>query len=94
MDEPTAVHAAGELHETPYRRLTMAPAGSGAARTFQVLPSHACASVTTSSVLVLSSFPTATQAAAAVHDTPDRKLLTAPGGLPACSSAQRVPFHE
>ena len=71
---PTAVHAAAALHETPYRRLTMAPGGLGAARTFQVLPSHACASVTTSSVLVLSSFPTAMQAVAAVQDTPARKL--------------------
>src|SRR5580704_12395899 len=37
MEDPTAVHAAGALHETPYRRLTMAPAGLGVASTLQVL---------------------------------------------------------
>jgi len=41
MEAPTAVHVAAALHETPYRRLTIAPAGSGTVRTFQVLPSHA-----------------------------------------------------
>jgi hypothetical protein len=73
MEAPTAVHAAAALHETPYRRLTIAPAGSGTVRTFQVLPFHVCASATMSSVLALSSFPTAMQAVAAVQDTPARK---------------------
>jgi hypothetical protein len=73
MEAPTAVHAAAALHETPYRRLTMAPDGLGTVRTFQVLPSHSCASVTMSSELALSSFPTAMQAATAVQETPARK---------------------
>ena len=68
LDRPTAVHALGEVHETPASSLPAALAG-GIGWRLQLEPSHAAASAW--AVPLLSRrYPMAVQAAAEEHDTP------------------------
>ena len=68
LDRPTAVHALGEVHETPASSLPLALAG-GMGWILHCVPSHAAASAW--AVPVLSRrYPMAVQAAAEEHDTP------------------------
>jgi hypothetical protein len=63
---PTAVQARADAHDTPFRLVEVAPAGSGVAWTVHRRPSHRNANA-----LPLS-LPTAVQAFAELHDTPLR----------------------
>jgi hypothetical protein len=64
---PTAVHATGELHETPVKKPSCVPGGVGVDWTVHVVPSHRSAS---SPEAVL---PTAVHALGEVHETAFKK---------------------
>ena len=72
-EDPTAVHALGELHDTPYSTLSCAPLGTGVAWIAQLLPFQSSANVTTAPLLFVKS-PTAMHELAEVHDTPSSSL--------------------
>jgi hypothetical protein len=70
---PTAVQAVIDVHDTPNRVLSVAPAGSGVVWIDQRAPFHRSAKA------VPEDDPTAVQAASDVHDTPDRALSVSAG---------------
>jgi hypothetical protein len=68
------------VQEIPEKALVVAPAGFGVGLIDHAVPFHASASVSFTPELLTYS-PTATQAVAAVHVTPERALLVAPVGV-------------
>lgn len=76
---PTAVQLVAVVHETAESALVVAPAGFGVVWIDQAVPFHASARVT-STPEPLTYSPTAMQAVAAVHETPESALLVAPEG--------------
>ena len=79
-ENPTAVHAVLDVHDTPFNSLSWAPAGVWVLCNVQPLPFHASASGTGTPPLPMED-PTALQALLVVHDTPFRELSCAPLGL-------------
>jgi hypothetical protein len=93
VDCPTAVHSF-TAHDTPDRRNELRIlycVGAGVNSITQVLPSHRSASAWRRPLLVC---PTAVQAVADVHDTPDSTLLVAPGGFWVVWVDHLVPFQR
>src|SRR6516165_7490583 len=76
VENPTAVHADGEVHATPVKRLPGAPVGIGAVCRCQRAPSHRSEKIPTGAPELLNSVP------AAMHDDPDAQL-TASRAAPA-----------
>ena len=72
---PTAKQAEGDVHDTPFRPLLVAPAGLGVGAMRQAVPSQSSASVPPVDS------PTATQDEDDLHDTPRSCVPRAPGGL-------------
>jgi hypothetical protein len=62
------VQAVAELHDTPYKALSMAPSGLGAVCTVQEVPFHTSANVSKKPELPEKD-PTAVQAVAELHET-------------------------
>jgi glycine/D-amino acid oxidase-like deaminating enzyme len=88
--DPTAVQAVAAAHDTPWKPLRTAPAGSGTGCTDHEVPFHRSASGTLPPE-VLSPTPTARQLPADVQDTPNRALSPWPtGGI---RIGHEVPFH-
>src|SRR5579863_8054295 len=81
VQNPTAVHAFTDAHETLVRKLCTAPAGFGVDWTAQLVPFHRRASETSVDPLPTAS-PTAVHAFAPLQETPDRALLAALGIVP------------
>jgi hypothetical protein len=90
---PTAVQATAELHDTLARLLATAPAGLGVDCSFQVVPFHLSAKVTSESEALLKEEPTAIHAVAELHDTPASFVTIAPAGSGVACTVQAVPFH-
>jgi hypothetical protein len=87
---PTAVHAAGDVHETP----TSCPGGRvGVGRTRQRVPFHRSARYPPMVLLGLAVPPTAMQDLGEVQDTPRRPLAAAPTRLGVDWMAHWVPFQ-
>ena len=101
VDEyPTAVHAAGEVHDTAVKALCGA-AGLGVAWIAQVVPSQRSASVDWAYELhdephgkMVAELPTAVQAVAEVQDTPVKALSVTPARLGVAWMAQLLPFQR
>src|SRR5215472_7737954 len=92
---PTAVQASAAVHDTADSWLSNAPVGLGVAWMVQLVPSQCSASVCGGPGLgseKSNQLPTAVQASAAVHDTPDNWLRVA--GLGVASMLQLVPSHR
>jgi hypothetical protein len=81
------VHAALDVHDTPFKLLLDAPVGFGVLWTAQLVPFQRSASVAGTPAL-LRSKPTAVQPVPAVHDTPCKALARAPVGLEASLTVQ------
>jgi hypothetical protein len=90
---PVAVQTSAELHDTLPRVLAMAPAGLGVDCSFQVVPFHLSANVTSALEVWLKDAPTAIHAVAEVHDTPASFVTIAPAGLGVACTVQAAPFH-
>jgi len=91
LENPTAVQAVDEMHETPSSSLAVAPLGSGVVWIAQLVPFHRSTRVR--SVPLVPACPTAVQAVDDVHETPSRKLSVAPLRFGVPLSDQLVPFH-
>jgi hypothetical protein len=85
------VQALADVHDTPDRTVFDAPAGLGVVWIDHLLPSQRSASVTV--VVPLEEWPTAVQALADVHDTPDRTVFDAPAGLGVVWIDHLLPFQ-
>jgi hypothetical protein len=81
------VQALGELHDTPDRELSLAPAGLGVFCRAQLVPFQVSANVPSPAC------PTAVQALGELHDTPDSSPLLGLAGLGVFCRAQVVPFQ-
>jgi hypothetical protein len=93
LEDPTAVQAVLDVHDTPMTPLPVVPVGLGVVWIDQLVPFHCSANVTSGLEPVLD--PTAVQAVLDVHDTPLRLLLSvAPVGLGVVWIDQLVPFHR
>src|SRR5438094_362419 len=92
LDFPTAEQALLDEQETPDNRLICTPVGFGLVWTAHVLPFHRSASVRVEPE-PSSYWPTAVQAVAVGHETPERTELVAPLGCGAVSRLQLVPFQ-
>ena len=90
---PAAVQATAELHDTLASLLATAPAGLGVDCSFQMVPFHLSARVTSEPEALLKDDPTAVQAVAVLHDTPASFVTIAPAGLGVACTVQAVPFH-
>jgi hypothetical protein len=90
---PTAVQATAELHDTLLRVLAMAPAGLGVDCSFQTVPFHLSANVTSEEEALLKDDPTAIHAVAELHETPASFVTIAPAGSGVACTVQAVPFH-
>src|SRR5664279_155130 len=93
LDNPTAVQAVLDVHDTPPRLLPVVPVGLGVVWIDQLVPFQRAANVTLVPEL-LWSCPTAVQLVLDVHDTPLRLLEVAPVGLGVVWTDQLVPFHR
>src|SRR5262245_55802581 len=69
VDAPTAVHAVGDVHETPNNRLDGTPAGAGMVMTVQEAPSQRSAKGAFDTPSLNRRAPMAMHAFAAEHDT-------------------------
>ena len=78
--KPTALQAAATVHDTADRLLSGDPAGLAVGSTVHFVPFQASAKVISRPSLFPYS-PTAVQAVAEVHDTPDRESPVSPDGL-------------
>src|SRR6202035_2490116 len=78
-EDPTAVHALAELHDTPFITLNCAPFGLGVDWIDQLVPFQRSANVTAAPPLFVNS-PTAVHSLAEVHATPFNPLSCAPLG--------------
>jgi len=72
VEWPTAVHAQGDVHETPDRKLTLAPAGPVVGSSLQRRPSQRSASVVPVVPRLSPECPTAMHAVVDEHETPAR----------------------
>ena len=88
---PTASQSSAEAQEIPVSETSAPPAGSGMDWTTQAVPFHASASAVVPELPAWE--PTASQEAAAVHDTAARPEELAPAGIGAACSFQAVPFQ-
>ena len=68
---PTAVHDVALGQDTPFSSLTRAPDGFGVVWIVQLVPFHLSASIAGGTSIPVLAPPTAVQAVAAVHDTPE-----------------------
>ena len=93
LDSPAAMHEVEEKHETPDNE-ALRPAGLGEAWTVQAVPFHASTRVADIKVMLSVVDPTAVQADAAVHATPDNESFEVPVGLGVAWMFQVVPFHD
>lgn len=101
-EDPTAVHAAGEVHAAAFRMLPwpgrpkapiVPPPGLGVLWSDQLVPFQASARVSWSSKGLAENDPTAVHELADAHDTPLSELYMAPGGLPLGCTDQVEPFQ-
>jgi hypothetical protein len=83
---PTATHAEGDVHDTPFRSLPAAPAGLGVGTLRHAVPSHNWATVPTAMPCASVACPTAMQLEDDLHDTPRSCEPRAPSGLTVCSA--------
>ena len=88
VEEPTAMQAVPELHDTPDSELDVDPLGFGVDWIVQPVPLQRSANVP------LFEVPTAVQAVAELHDTPDKELAVAPLGLGVCWIVHDVPSQR
>jgi maltooligosyltrehalose synthase len=85
---PSAVHEVGDVQDTPFRELDVAPTGLGVGWIVHFVPFHLSAR------RALSEFPTAVQAVWEVHDTPSSATVVEPGGEGGVGWILHfVPFH-
>jgi hypothetical protein len=87
VKKPTAVHAAGEVHDTVPRLADGEPAGILVPCTAQFAPFQRSASI------VVPENPTAVHLVARTQDTPVSPLDAGPAGAAACCGVQRRPFQ-
>ena len=90
---PVAVHALAEVHDTPLRALTEAPAGLGVAWMDQAVPFQCSASVPWRPPLP-EEYPVAVHALAEVHETALKMLPEAPAGCGVAWIDQLVPSQR
>jgi len=90
---PTATHAVGDVHDTAVRNVSVASAGLGIDCRSHCRPFHCSASANCRPAESMKS-PTAVQAAAAVHDTPVRKVSFACRGSRVGWIVHRLPSHR
>jgi hypothetical protein len=90
LELPTAVHALGEVHDTPSSTAAIAPVGLGARWIVHFVPFHLSASG--AATRGRPELPTAMHAVGEVHDTPLRELNAA-GGFGVGWIVHFVPFH-
>jgi hypothetical protein len=89
------VHAVAAVQETPLNRLLVAPDGVGTTTVAQLLPFHRSASARVGLTAgLVAKLPTAVQALAELHDTPDSMLLVAPDGFGVDWTAHLVPLQR
>jgi hypothetical protein len=93
LNQPTAVHAVADVHDTPSRPLVVVPAGLGTVWIDQLVPFHRSANGRELPVLLIKE-PTAMQAVLEVHDTCASPLDVAPGGPGMFWIDQLDPFHR
>jgi len=91
-EAPTAVQARAEVQDTPLKKLPPR-GGLGVGWMVQRVPFHRSARVWEAPAVV-KLVPTAVQADGAVHATPDRLLIAAPGGLGGRRMRHDVPSHR
>jgi hypothetical protein len=89
--DPTAVQAVLDMHDTPLRVLLVVPVGLGVVWIDQLVPFQPSANVTSGPDPMLD-HPTAVQAVLDVHDTELRLLYSTGGGVVWID--QLVPFHR
>jgi hypothetical protein len=87
LNEPTAVQARLEVHETPFKALQFARGGVGARSIAQRTPFQR--PTRTKVPRLLENEPTAVQARGEVHDTPSSVLLFDPPGIGTGHTDQR-----
>jgi hypothetical protein len=92
VNDPTAVHAVADGHDTPPRTLLVAPAGLGVVWIVQLVPFQASANVAVAAAPLVND-PTAVQTVADGHDTPLSWLPVAPAGFGVLWTAQLLPFQ-
>jgi hypothetical protein len=90
-NEPTAIHAAADVHDTDVSAPVTAPAGLGAVWTDQLAPFHA--STRGDSSFALPEDPTAVHAVADEHDTPWSAAVD-PEGTDTSWIDQSLPFQS
>ena len=91
---PTATQVKGDVHETPFSAPLGAPSGFGVGTIRHVVPSNVSARVPRGLPWGKSvSWPTAMQAEADLHDTPNRFAPRVPSGLAAGWMLHCVPSH-
>ena len=87
------MHAVEDVHDTPWRRLSVAPVGLGVDWIDHAVPFHASTSVTSTPELLVYA-PTALHVVEEVHDTLYILAAVAPVGAGAVCSAHVVPFQR
>ena len=90
---PTAVQALAEVHDTLLSEAWLGFCGLGVGWMDHEVPSHRSAKVRLP-VPKSPANPTAVQALADVHDTPDSPLFWSPAGLGVGWMDHEVPFHR
>ena len=90
---PTARQSDGPVQSTPGRFANWTPGGFGAAWMVQVVPFHRSATVCTTPDAECCS-PVAVQADGDVHETPSRKVCTAPAGAGVLRIVHFFPSHS
>jgi hypothetical protein len=91
---PVAMQLAADVHETESRALMSELAGTGGLASVHFLPFQVSASgaVVGPLVVFFVYVPTATQAVADLHETPDREVLSPPGAG-GCDGVHELPFQ-
>jgi hypothetical protein len=89
---PTAKQSWAELHDTACMSLSVSPPGFGLDWIFQVEPFHTSTRVSSAKEL-FSNHPTAVHSWAELHDTPARRLSSAPLGFGLDTVFQVLPFQ-
>jgi hypothetical protein len=93
LENPTAVHADGPLHDTPFRKLVWAKAALGLGTMDHTEPFHDSIKVRSGSPPGLE-LPTAKQADGLVHDTPSKTSLSVGDVLGLGTMDHTDPFHD
>jgi len=88
---PTAVHAAGEVHDTPPN--SVIPPGLGTGWICHLVPSHRSATAPRAPDRLMV-IPTASHADGNVQDTPFKALAAAPRGLGTGWMRHLLPSHR